>query len=324
MRAVVCSEFGPLDRLEVRELPEPPLPPGHVRVKVTCASVNYPDALMVLGAYQVKPALPFVPGAELAGTVTEVGEGVTHLRPGDRVLALCWLGAFATEAVVEARLALPLDAAIDFAHAAALPMTYGTAFHALLDRAQLRAGETLLVLGAGGGVGLAAVELGRHMGATVIAAASSSAKLEAARARGADHAIDYGTQDLRAELRRITGGRGPDVILDPVGGSYAEPALRSIAWGGRYLVVGFAAGDIPRVPLNLPLLKGCAVIGVFWGEFLKREADRGADELRQLLAWLKDGTLRPLVSARVPLERAAEAMRTVHERGAVGKIVVEP
>lgn len=324
MKALVCREFGALDRLQVCELPAPPLPKGHVRVKVACASVNYPDALMVQGLYQVKPPLPFVPGAECAGTVIEAGEGVTQLRAGDRVLALCWTGAFATETVVDARLVLPLPAGVDPALAAALPMTYGTAYHALLDRARLQAGETLLVLGAGGGVGLAAVELGRRLGATVIAAASSAAKLDAARARGADHAVDYAAQDLRAELKRITGGRGPDVVLDPVGGAYAEPALRAIAWEGRYLVVGFAAGEIPRLPLNLPLLKGCAVVGVFWGEFLKREPARGAAQLQQLLAWLADGSLQPHVSARVPLEGASDALRTVYERGAVGKLVVEP
>ena len=322
MKALVCKEFGSLDALTVEDVPAPVAGPGQVVIDVTAASVNFPDALLVQGKYQVKPALPFIPGAELSGTIAAVGDGVEKARIGTPVLAVSGRGAFAEQVVVKADAALPLDAAIDVATAAALPMTYGTAYHALLDRAQLQPGETLLVLGAGGGVGLAAVELGKILGATVIAAASSQEKLDAASSRGATHLINYSTEDLRARLKELTGDRGVDVVCDPVGGSNAEPALRATGWRGRYLVIGFAAGDIPRMPLNLTLLKGSAIVGVFWGEFMRREPQRGATELAQLVEWLRDGRLRPLITGRYPLEDAGAALAAVYERKVTGKLLI--
>jgi NADPH2:quinone reductase len=322
MKALVCKEFGALEALRIEDVPAPVAGPGQVLIAVTAASVNFPDALIVQGKYQTKPALPFIPGAELAGTIAAVGEGVDQSRLGTPVLTVSGRGAFAEQIVVKADAALPLDAAIDIATAAALPLTYGTAYHALLDRAQLQAGETLLVLGAGGGVGLAAIELGKILGATVIAAASSREKLDAAASRGAMHLINYTTEDLRARLKDLTGDRGVDVVCDPVGGPHAEPALRATGWRGRYLVIGFAAGDIPRIALNLMLLKGSAILGVFWGEFMRREPQRGATELAQLIEWLRDGRLRPLISARYPLADAGAALAAVYERKVTGKLLI--
>ena len=322
MKALVCNEFGPLESLRVEDIPSPVPGPGELLIDVAAASVNFPDALLVQGKYQVKPALPFVPGAELAGAVVAVGEGVDKARVGTRVLAVCGRGAFAEQVAVRAESAMPLDARIDVATAAALPMTYGTAYHALLDRAQLKSAETLLVLGAGGGVGLAAIELGKIMGATVIAAASTQEKLDAARSRGATHLINYATEDLRARVKEITGDKGVDVVIDPVGGPHSEPALRATGWRGRYLVIGFAAGDIPRIPLNLTLLKGSAIVGVFWGEFMRREPRRAVGELAQLLAWLQDGELRPLITGRYSLENASAALAAVYERKVLGKLLI--
>jgi NADPH2:quinone reductase len=322
MKALVCKEFGPLEALRIADVPAPVAGPGQVVIAVTAASVNFPDALIVQGKYQTKPALPFIPGAELAGTIAAVGEGVEKSLLGTPVLTVSGRGAFAEQIVVKADAALPLDAAIDVATAAALPLTYGTAYHALLDRAQLQAGETLLVLGAGGGVGLAGIELGKILGATVIAAASSREKLDAAASRGATHLINYTTEDLRTRLKEITGDRGVDVVCDPVGGAHAEPALRATGWRGRYLVIGFAAGDIPRVPLNLTLLKGSAIVGVFWGEFMRREPQRGATELAQLIAWLREGRLRPLITARYPLANAGAALAAIYERKVTGKLLI--
>jgi NADPH2:quinone reductase len=322
MKALVCTEFGPLEALRIEDVPSPVAGPGQVVIDVAAASVNFPDALLVQGKYQVKPPLPFIPGAELAGTITAVGEGVDRARLGTRALAVSGRGAFAQQVVVQADAALPLSAGIDIGTAAAMPLTYGTAYHALLDRAELQPGETLLVLGAGGGVGLAAIELGKILGATVIAAASSQEKLDAAASRGATHLINYATQDLRARLKEIAGDKGVDVVFDPVGGPHTEPALRATGWRGRYLVIGFAAGDIPRIPLNLTLLKGSALVGVFWGEFMRREAARGAAELAQLVTWLGEGRVRPLVTGRYPLENAAAALAAVYERKVIGKLLI--
>lgn len=322
MKALVCKEFGPLEALRVEDVPAPIAGPGQVVIDVAAASVNFPDALLVQGKYQAKPALPFIPGAELSGTIAAVGEGVETARIGTRVLAVSGRGAFAQQVAVNADSALPLDDGIDLATAAAMPLTYGTAYHALLDRADLQPGETLLVLGAGGGVGLAAVELGKILGATVIAAASSQEKLEAAASHGAAHLINYTTEDLRARLKKITGDKGVDVVCDPVGGPHTEPALRATGWRGRYLVIGFAAGDIPRIPLNLTLLKGSALVGVFWGEFMRRETARGAAELAQLVTWLREKRVRPLVTERYPLEHAAAALIAVNERKVIGKLLI--
>lgn len=324
MKALLCRNFAPLDELTVEDVPDPVAAAGQVLVDVKAASVNYPDALMVQGKYQVRPALPFVAGGELAGTVRAVGDGVKHLKPGMPVVALTMTGAFAERAVAEASLVLPLDPSVDLGSAAAMPMTYGTMHHALSDRACLRPGETLLVLGAGGGIGTAAIELGKIAGATVIAAASSSEKLSAAKQCGADHLIDYAKEDLRARLREITGDKGVDVVCDPVGGSYTEAALRSTGWRGRYLVIGFAAGEIPKIPLNLALLKGCSIVGVFWGDFMRREPRKGAEQLMQLATWLREGRIHPLISARYPLAEGREALRRVFERRAVGKVLIVP
>jgi NADPH2:quinone reductase len=324
MKALLCRNFAPLDELTVEDVPDPVAAAGQVLVDVKAASVNYPDALMVQGKYQVRPPLPFVAGGELAGTVRAVGDGVKHLKPGMPVVALTMTGAFAEQAVADASLVLPLDPSVDLGSAAAMPMTYGTMHHALSDRACLRPGEALLVLGAGGGIGTAAVELGKIAGATVIAAASSPEKLAAAKQCGADHLIDYTKEDLRARLKEITGDKGVDVVCDPVGGSYTEAALRSTGWRGRYLVIGFAAGEIPKIPLNLALLKGCSIVGVFWGDFMRREPRKGAEQLMQLATWLREGRIHPLISARYPLAEGREALRQVFERRAVGKVLIVP
>jgi NADPH2:quinone reductase len=322
MRALLCKEYGPLERLTVEDVPSPALKAGQVLISVQAASVNYPDALIVQGKYQSRPPLPFVPGAECAGTVRAVGEGVKHLQVGAAALAFPGRGAFAEEVAVDANAVLALEPGVDPVKAAPLPMVYGTAYHALSDRAQLQSAETLLVLGAGGGVGLAAVELGKILGAKVIAAASTREKLDAAASRGADHVIDYSSEDLRTRLKEITGDKGVDVVCDPVGGAYTEPALRSTGWRGRYLVVGFAAGDIPRIALNLPLLKGSALVGVFWGEFMKREPWQAAAQLTQLVKWLREERLRPLVTSTYALENAREALAAVFERRATGKLLI--
>jgi NADPH2:quinone reductase len=324
MKALVCKEFGPIDALRVGEFPDPVVSAGKVEIEVWAASVNYPDGLVVQGKYQYKPDLPFVPGYEVAGTVAAVGDGVTHVTPGDRVVAFCTIGGFAERVLAAADWVFPLGPTVEFSAAAALPLTYATTYHALLDRAKIASGEHLLVLGAGGGVGIAAVEIGKLMGATVIAAASTAEKLDAARSRGADHLINYSREDLRARLKEIVGAKGVDVVYDPVGGAYTEPALRAVGWGGRYLVIGFAAGEIPRVPINVTLLKGSSIVGVFWGEFFRREPEQAAAELRQLLEWLQAGRIRPIVSAQYPLEDAVGALQSVMERRSIGKVIILP
>ena len=324
MRALICTAFAEPEALTVQTVPDPTPGPGEVVLDVQAAGVNYPDALMVLGQYQVKPPLPFTPGAEAAGVISAVGKGVTHLRPGQRAVAFTGTGAFAEKLLAPASVVMPLPDGLELEVAAGLPLAYGTSMHALADRAQLQAGETLLVLGAAGGVGLAAVMIGKALGARVIAAASSEEKLELCRAHGADETLNYGAEDLRERLKTLTGGQGPDVIFDPVGGDLAEPAFRSIGWGGRYLVVGFAGGEIPRLPLNLPLLKGASLVGVFWGEFARRDPQANARNMARLTEWVLDGTLRPLVSGRYPLERTPEALRALLDRRVTGKVVVTP
>jgi NADPH2:quinone reductase len=324
MNAVLCKAWGSPATLVVEDLPSPRPGAGEVVVDVKAAGVNFPDVLMIQGKYQVKPPLPFTPGVELAGIVKEAGGGVTSARPGDAVVANVAYGAFAEECVVPAASLLPLPRGIDFAAAAGFTVAYGTAWHALKDRGQLRPGETLLVLGAAGGVGLAAVELGAAMGARVIAAASSDAKLAVCRAHGAADTINYSTQDLRERLKALVGAKGVDVVFDPVGGSLSEPALRSVAWRGRFLVIGFAGGEIPRLPANLPLLKGCAIVGVYWGAWLQQEPEASRREMVELAGWLADGRVRPRVSARYPLARAADAISALAGRAATGKIVIEP
>jgi NADPH2:quinone reductase len=324
MKALVCREFQPLDHLKVEDLPSPVPEQGQVLIAVKAASVNFPDALIVQGKYQFKPALPFTPGSECSGVIEAVGPGVTRFKPGMNVLVVMPSGAFAEQILAHETQVIPLPPGIDGVAAAAMPMTYGTCLHALKDRAQLQKNETLLVLGAGGGIGLAAVELGKLMGATVIAAASSPEKLEAAQSRGADHLILYPKEDLRARLKEITGDKGVDVVCDPVGGALTEAALRSTAWNGRYLVIGFAAGEIPRIPLNLALLKGCSIVGVFWGEFMKRQPQDAVTEMSQLLQWLAQGKIKPLVSQKFELNEASAALEAVYSRQVTGKVVILP
>jgi NADPH2:quinone reductase len=312
------------DTLVVEELEPLHAGKGQVVVAVKACGVNFPDTLIIQGKYQLKPELPFSPGSEVAGIVKEVGEGVKGFKEGDHVIAFTGSGGFAEEVVTDAARLIPMPPGLDFTVASAFVLTYGTAYHALKDRAQLQPGETLLVLGAAGGVGLAAIELGRQLGARVIAAASSEEKLETCRQHGASECINYSSQDLRERIRQITGGKGVDVIFDPVGGDLAEPSLRSMAWKGRYLVIGFAAGDIPRIPLNLPLLKGCSIVGVFWGSFAEREPQHNAANLRDLLTWLAEGKLRPHISATYPLERAADALNDMMNRRVQGKVVLIP
>ena len=324
MKAVLCKAYGMPDTLVVEELE--PLHPGRgqVVVSVKACGVNFPDTLIIQGKYQLKPEMPFSPGSEVAGIVKEVGEGVQGYRAGDQVIAFTGFGGFAEEVVVDAVKLIPMPPGLDFTVASAFVLTYGTAHHALKDRAQLQAGETLLVLGAAGGVGLAAIEIGKQLGATVIAAASSDERLETSRQHGASEFINYATQDLRERIKQITAGKGIDVVFDPVGGDFTEPALRSMAWKGRYLVIGFAAGDIPRIPLNLTLLKGCSIVGVFWGAFAEREPRHNAENLRELLTWLAQGKLRPHISATYQLERAADALYDMMNRKVQGKVVLVP
>jgi len=322
VKALLCKAYGPVESLVLEDVPALEPGPKQAVVEVRAAGVNFPDALIVQGKYQVKPPLPFSPGGELAGIVRKTGSDVTNLKPGDAVVALVTHGAFAEEALVDASRLVPLPKGADLEKAAAFLFAHGTSYHALKDRAELRAGETLLVLGAAGGVGLAAVELGKLMGARVIAAASTEEKLAACRARGADETINYTTEDLQERARELTAGRGVDVVYDPVGGGYSEPALRAMAWGGRFLVVGFAGGEIPKIPLNLTLLKGCAIVGVFWGEFTRREPERNAENTRELLGWLMSGRVSPHISARYPLANAVEALRAVLDRKVTGKVVV--
>ncbi|AFZ66790.1 NADPH:quinone oxidoreductase family protein [Deinococcus peraridilitoris] len=324
MKAVVVDRFGPLEQLRVAELPDPTPGPGEVVLDVHAAGVNYPDALMVQGQYQIKPPLPFTPGAEAAGIVSAVGEGVRHLKVGDHAATFTGTGAFAEKLLAPAAQVTPLPPGFSFDIAASLTLAYGTSYHALVNRAQLQAGETLLVLGAAGGVGLAAVMIGKALGARVIAAASSEEKLALTRQHGADETINYASEDLRARLKELTGGQGPNVVYDPVGGDYTEAAFRSVAWGGRYLVVGFANGEIPRLPLNLPLLKGASLVGVFWGEFARRDPRANVANLTQLARWVGDGTIRPVISERYTLEQAPEALRALLERRVTGKVTLVP
>src|SRR5262245_1079801 len=322
MKAVLCKQFGPPETLVFQDLPSPRPGDGEVVVTVRAASVNFPDVLIIQNKYQFKPPLPFSPGSELAGVVKEVGAGVQGWKPGDKVMAFTTYGAFAEEAKTEATRLIPLPERMDFVTGAAFLLTYGTTDHALRDRGALAAGETLLVLGAAGGVGLAAVEIGKALGARVIACASGDDKLAVCRDHGADATINYASEDLRERIKALTEGRGVDVIYDPVGGPYSEPAFRSIAWRGRHPVVGFAAGEIPKLPLNLALLKGAAVVGVFWGDFARREPQRFSESIRQLGKWYQEGKLRPHVSQTLPLEKAAEALKLMAARQVKGKLVL--
>ncbi|HSV81729.1 MAG TPA: NADPH:quinone oxidoreductase family protein [Ramlibacter sp.] len=324
MKAVRCNRHGGPETLVVEDIPVPQPGPGQVRVAVKAAGVNFPDALIIQDKYQFKPPLPFTPGGELAGVVTAVAPDVTRVDVGQSVIGFTGWGAFAEEAVLAADSVVPMPAGMPYEVAGSFLMTYGTCWHALKDRAQLQAGETVLVLGAAGGIGIAAIEIAKAMGARVIAAASSEAKLAACRQKGADATIDYSTEDLREKLKALTGGRGVDVVCDPVGGRFTELAVRSLAWRGRLLVIGFTTGEIPRVPLNLPLLKGAAIIGVFWGDFIKREPGQAQQDLRDLTDLYRAGRIAPLVSMRCPLEQTGAAIAALAERRVTGKAVVIP
>jgi NADPH2:quinone reductase len=322
VKAVLCRAFGPPSGLTLEEVPAPRPGPGEVLIRVEACAVNFPDTLIVQGRYQVRPPLPFSPGGEVAGVVAELGGGVAGPPLGTRVLAMTGHGGFAEMALAGADAVVEVPAEVDAVSAAALSYAYGTTLHALRDRAGLRPGDTVLVLGAGGGAGLAAVQLAKLMGARVIAAASAG-KLETCREVGADALVDYRQEGWRDTVRDLSGsGGGVDVVYDPVGGPYSEPALRSLNWGGRHLVVGFAAGEIPRIPLNLPLLKGCGILGVSYGAFAKRDPDANRALVGQLLSWVRDGKLRPRISATRGLEGAAAALEALLAREVTGKIVL--
>jgi NADPH2:quinone reductase len=322
MKALLCRQFGPPESLVLEDLPSPSAGAGEVVISIKAASVNFPDVLIIQNKYQFKPPLPFSPGSELAGVVKEVGPGVSNVKPGDKVIAFTAFGAFAEEVKTEAARLLPLPEGMSYEDGASFILTYGTTDHALRDRGQLKAGETLLVLGAAGGVGVAALEIGKALGARVIACASSDDKLAVCRQHGADECINYASEDLRERIKALVGGKGVDVIYDAVGGPYSEPAFRSIAWRGRHLVIGFAAGDIPKLALNLALLKGASVVGVFWGDFTRREPQAFAESARQLARWYREGKLKPHVSTTFPLAQAAEAMNLLASRQAKGKVVI--
>jgi NADPH2:quinone reductase len=324
VKAVLCRQYGPPQSLVYEDVPSLAPGPGQVVVTAHACSVNFPDTLIIENRYQLKPALPFSPGAEVAGVIRAVGEGVGAWQVGDRVIAVPGYGGYAEEVLAREDELFRLPEGLDFAEAAAFLVTYGTSYYALRERASLQPGETLLVLGAAGGTGLSAVEIGKQLGARVIAAASSEDKLRLCREHGADDTINYASEDLRERLRELTCGRGVDVVYDPVGGSYSEQALRGIAWRGRFLVIGFTAGEIPRIPLNLTLLKGCSIVGVWWGGFLRNEKAHSAACTQELMEWFRAGRVRPHISARYPLSQAAEALEQVAQRRVVGKVVLVP
>jgi NADPH:quinone reductase len=324
MKAILCTRYGTPDDLELADIPEPKAGPGEVVVKLHAAALNFFDTLIIAGKYQYKPTPPFSPAAEFAGIVESLGANVTSFKPGDRVLGYMTYGAARERVAVNAARLTRMPDALDFDRAAGICITYGTTFHALKDRAELKRGESLAVLGAAGGVGLAAIELGKIMGARVIACASSDEKIAFARKHGADEGINYTKDDLKEALRQVTDGRGADVIYDPVGGPYTEPALRSIAWKGRLLVVGFAAGEIPKLPLNLVLLKGCDVRGVFWGSWTERDPAGDRANTEQLLTWCVEGKLSSHVHAVYPLADAPAALKAIAARQVMGKVILRP
>jgi NADPH:quinone reductase len=322
MHAWLCENPIGVEALTWKEMPTPEPKAGEIRVAIRAASLNFPDLLIVQNKYQMKPELPFVPGSEYAGTVDAVGEGVTHLKVGDPVAAFSGTGGFGTHAIVSAMRVMPLPPGFAFDDAAAFVLTYGTTHHALVDRAQLQADETVLVLGAAGGVGTAAIQIAKAVGARVIAAASSDEKCALCRELGADATINYSTANIRDELKKLTDGKGPDVVYDPVGGDLAEPVFRSIAWRGRYLVIGFAQGGIPALPLNLALLKGASIVGVFWGDFARREPKASAKALGELAQWYAQGKVKPVIDSRLPMEQLPQAYARMGSRQVRGKLVM--
>ncbi len=323
MRAVLCEDWGEPETLKLGEAPSPVAGPGEVTLRVRAAGVNFADIVLVRGQYQEKPSLPFSPGLEGAGDVISVGEGVVGISPGDRVMAVTGVGAFAEEAVAPANCVFPIPEGMDFTTAAAFPVAYGTSHLALTERGALKAGETLLVLGAGGGVGLTAVECGKAVGATVIAAASSDEKLDLAQAHGADHLINYVDDDLRAAARKLTDGRGVDVVYDPVGGDASKAALRALAWSGRLLVIGFASGEVPQIPANYLLVKNISAVGVYWGAYRNNESDVFRASFDELAKWYAEGRLKPHVSQVFPLAQVPQALGVLQSRRATGRLVIE-
>jgi NADPH:quinone reductase len=322
MHAWLCENPTGIDALNWTELPTPAPKAGEVLLEIKAASLNFPDILIVQNKYQMKPALPFVPGSEYAGTVQAVGEGVTHLKVGQAVACLSGTGGFATHTIASAAMCMPLPPGFPMVDAAAFIMIYATSYHALVDRAQLKAGETVLVLGAAGGVGTSAIQIAKAMGAKVIAAASTQEKCDLCKKIGADATINYSTENLREAIKALTDGKGPDVIYDPVGGDFAEPAFRSIAWRGRYLVVGFASGPIPALPFNLALLKGASIVGVFWGDFAKKEPKANAAMMGELAQWYGQGKIKPVIDRTMPMADLKAAYAHMGSRGVMGKLVM--
>lgn len=324
MKAALCNRFGDPEVVEIGTLPEPRAGDGEVVVDVKSVALNFFDTLMIRNKYQFKPEFPFSPGAEIAGQISSVGAGVKDLVVGQRVMAFPGINGCREKISINAELAVPLPNALSDDIAACINVTYGTAIHALKDRGRLQSGETVVVLGASGGAGLAAIQIAKLMGARVIAAASSPQKLEVCRSRGADEIIDYTNEDLKARIKELTDSKGADMIYDCVGGSYTEPALRSTAWGGRFLVIGFAAGEIPKIPMNLPLLKCCDIVGVFWGAFTRRDPLANAKNIGRIVNWCADGTLVPYIEKTFPLEETRKALELIDQRRVRGKIIVRP
>lgn len=322
MKAIVCRELGPPEKLVFEELPDGPMGPSQVRIAVEAAGINFPDTLIIQGKYQMKATPPFTPGAEVAGTVLAVGDKIKHVKAGDHVAAIVPVGGFADQVVASGESVMPLPPGMDLVAAAGFPLVYGTTLHALKQRGQLKPGETLLVLGAAGGVGLAAVQLGKLMGARVIAAASSAEKLALCREQGADELVDYSKESLKEAVKKLTKGQGADVIYDPVGGELAQDCFSAINWNGRYLVIGFASGTIPEVALNRLLLKGASAVGVFWGAFIAREPKVSLENFQQLFGWIASAQLKPYVSKTYPLAQAGQALRDMQDRKVTGKIVL--
>jgi len=324
MKAVLCKSFGNIDNLAVDEIPSLAPDKGEVIINVKACGLNFPDTLIIQGKYQFKPEFPFSPGGEISGIIKEVGESVSHLKVGDKVMYGSVFGGFAEEVKANAKDVFKMPSTMDFTTAASSMLTYGTSYHALVNRANLKEGETLLVLGAAGGVGTAAIQIAKALGATVIAAASTNDKLDFCNENGADFLINYTTENLKDKVKDFTNGNGADVIYDPIGDKFSEPALRSIAWKGRYLVVGFAAGDIPKIPLNLVLLKGCEIVGVFWGAFVKNEPQQNAENFMTIVKWFAQGKLKAKIHGEYPLEKVVDAMRAMTNQEVKGKIVLIP
>ncbi len=322
MKAVLCKELGPPSKLVLEEIETPKPKANEVLIQVKACSVNFPDSLIIQGLYQFKPDLPFSPGSDMAGIVLELGEGVSNLKVGDEVIGFALCGGFAEKAIINANACYPKLPGLSFPEAASFMYANGTSYHALKDRARLKAGETLLVLGASGGVGLAAVQLGKAMGAKVIACASTDEKLALCKEKGADELINYTTEDLKKRAKELTDGKGVDVIYDPVGGDYAEQAIRAMAWKGRYLVIGFAAGTIPKIPLNLALLKGCSIVGVFWGSFATREPGKNFQNVMEIAQMMREGKISTYIDKIYSLENAADAIAAIIQRKVKGKVVV--